>query len=48
MDITQNVVDLFEIPVTDMDRAIKFYEREPYRYSFKKIILSLFSIRGEK
>ena len=26
MDITHNVVGWFEIPVTDMERAIKFYE----------------------
>jgi predicted enzyme related to lactoylglutathione lyase len=26
MDITHNVIGWFEIPVTDMERAIKFYE----------------------
>jgi uncharacterized protein len=26
MDVTHNVVGWFEIPVTDMDRAVRFYE----------------------
>lgn len=26
MDITHNVIGWFEVPVTDMERAIKFYE----------------------